>query len=275
MSGMSNTDVLPLTGGASIPLLGLGVYQAGAGAETRDAVLHAFARGYRHVDTASLYGNEREVGEAVRASGLPRADLFITTKLWNSDQGYERTLAAFETSRKRLGLEQVDLFLIHWPSPPRLESWRALVKLKADGRCRAIGVSNFTVRHLRELVERSGLAPEVNQVELSPFLQQRELVDYCREQRIVVEAYSPLTRGEKLSHTVVREVAQRRGRTPAQVVLRWAIERGIVVLPKSVRPARIEENAGVFDWSLTPEDRTALDGLESGFRTCWDPTDLP
>lgn len=275
MTAAALPRTLPLPGGVQIPVLALGVYEARAGRETVDAVLHAFSVGYRHVDTASLYGNEKEVGEAVRASGLPRGELFVTTKLWNADHGTERALRAFEESRKRLGLEQVDLYLIHWPAPPRLDSWKALVRLKADGRCRAIGVSNYTLRHLDELAQAGLEQPAVNQVELSPFLRQPELVNACRERGIVVEAYSPLTRGEKLVHPVIVSLARRRERTPAQILLRWALERGLVVLPKSVHPERIAENAALFDFALSPEDHVALDGLDEGFRTCWDPNALP
>ena len=264
---------LPLPSGVSIPVLGLGVYQARAGRETRDAVLAAFELGYRHVDTASLYGNEKEVGEAVRACGLPREALFITTKLWNADHGYEEALDAFARSHKKLGLAQVDLFLIHYPAPARRESWRALRKLKADGLCRAIGVSNYEPRHIDEILDAE--PPAVNQVELSPFLQQRALSAYCKKHGIVLEAYAPLTRGEKFNNPVIVSIAKRHGRTPAQVLLRWAVEQGHVVLPKSVHKERLAENAGIFDWSLDETDHAAMAKLDEGFRTCWDPTAEP
>lgn len=256
----------------SIPVLGLGVYQASP-RETRAACLAAFELGYRHVDTASMYGNEKEVGEAIRASGLPRSELFVTTKLWNSDHGYEKALRAFADSHKKLGLEQIDLFLIHFPAPKRVDSWRALVKLKADGLCRAIGVSNYEPRHCDEIlgIEK----PAVNQVELSPFLQQRALSAYSKEHGIVLEAYSPITRGEKLGDPTIAKIARKHGRTAAQVMLRWAIEQGHVVLPKSVRRERMQENGALFDWSLDDADRAAIARLDEGFRTCWDPTEVP
>lgn len=264
--------VLPLSKDVSIPVLGLGVWQASP-RETRAACLAAFEAGYRHVDTASMYGNEKEVGEAVRASGLPRAELFVTTKLWNSDHGYEKALKAFAESHKKLGLDQVDLFLIHYPAPGRVDSWRALVKLKADGLCRAIGVSNYEPRHIDQILDIE--KPSVNQVELSPFLQQRELAEYSRKHGIVLEAYSPITRGEKLSDPAIRKIAAKHARTPAQVMLRWIVEQGHVVLPKSVRPERMKENAALFDWALDDSDREGIAKLDAGYRTCWDPTEVP
>ena len=262
-------DDIALNDGFDLPRLGLGVYMAGAGKPTRDAVFTALEVGYRLVDTASMYGNEKSVGEAVRKGPVPREDVVVTTKLWNSDHGYEPALRAFEKSRKELKLEQIDLYLIHWPVPEkRRDSWRALVKLQQEGLVRSIGVSNYTVKHLQELLATSDVPPSVNQVEASPFLQQRELRAFCAEHGIAVEAYSPLTRTEKMQHPAIQAAAKRLNRTPAQIMLRWAIEAGMSVLPKSVRPERIQENAGVFGWELG-EDFAKLD---EGFRTCWDPT---
>jgi diketogulonate reductase-like aldo/keto reductase len=263
---------LSLKTGATIPSLGLGVWQAPRGETTRAAVTAAINVGYRHIDTARIYGNEDDVGAAVRASRVSRAELFVATKLWNADQGYDAARRAFDASLARLGLDYVDLYLIHWPVPgKRLESWRALESIFADGRARAIGVSNFLRPHLQELVAAAKVVPHVNQIELTPFLQRRDTTAYCREHGIVVEAYSPLTRGEKLSDPTVSSVAARVRRTPAQVLLRWGLQHGFVVLPKSVHEARIRENAALFDFELAPSDLATLDGLEAGLVTGWDP----
>lgn len=266
---------LTLSHGPSLPSVGLGVFRASP-ADTRAAVLAALQAGYRHVDTAAVYGNEAAVGAAIRESGVPRDEVWVTTKLWNADQGEERALAAFEASRRRLGLDVVDLYLLHWPvAGLRLASWRALERLHADGRVRAIGVSNFLGRHLDELAASARVLPHVNQIEVHPFHQQRETRAWCAQRGIVVEAYSPLTKGLRLGHPAVTAIAARLGRTPAQVVLRWGIEGGMVVLPKSVRPARIAENAALFDFTLDPAARSALDALDEGLATGWDPRDQP
>jgi diketogulonate reductase-like aldo/keto reductase len=266
------TTRLPLLSGESIPQVGLGVWQAAAGAETRKAVREALARGYRHVDTARIYGNEADVGAALRESGLSRDDVFVTTKLWNQDQGYDRALRAFDASLKRLGLDSVDLYLLHWPvAGLRLDSWRALERLFAEKRARSIGVSNFLVPHLEELLARAEVVPAVNQIELTPFLQRRDTRALCDEHRIVVEAYSPLTRGLRLSHPAVVSIAREVERSPAQVLLRWGLQHGLVVLPKSTKPARIAENGALFDFSLDADAMRRLDALEEGLVTGWDP----
>jgi diketogulonate reductase-like aldo/keto reductase len=263
---------LPLRSGARIPQVGLGVYQTGKGTPTRSAVLSALGAGYRHVDTARVYGNEADVGAAVRESGLPRAEIFVTTKLWNDDHGHDRALRAFDASLERLGLEYVDLYLVHWPvAGKRLDTWRAFERLKREGRARAIGVSNYLVPHLEELLARTDEPPEVNQIEVHPFLQHRETRALCARHGIVVEAYSPLTRGERLDHPVVVEVARRLRRSPAQVLLRWGVEHGMVVLPKSMHEPRIRENGALFDFALDREGRAALDALDEGAATGWDP----
>lgn len=265
-----------LRSGHAIPTVGLGVFRASRGEETRGAVREALARGYRHVDTARIYGNEADVGAAVRDSGVPRGELFVTTKLWNEDQGYDSALRAFDASLARLGLEYVDLYLLHWPVlGKRLDSWRALEKLHQEGRARSIGVSNFVVRHLEELAQRAQVLPHVNQLEVTPFLQHRDVRDFCAQREIVVEAYSPLTKGVRLEHPVVLEVARGLQRSPAQVLLRWGLERDLVVLPKSTNAARIAENLALFDFTLGPEALARLDGLEEGFATGWDPRTAP
>jgi diketogulonate reductase-like aldo/keto reductase len=273
---MSGAASLQLTGGGSIPQLGLGVWKTPRGAATERAVAAALAAGYRHIDTARIYGNEADVGAAVRASGIPRRDLFVTTKLWNDDQGYDGALRAFEASLARLGLDDVDLYLVHWPVlGKRRDSWRALERLRREGRARAIGVSNFMPRHLEELLADAEIVPAVDQIEVSPFLQQRETRAFCARHQIVVEAYSPLTRGQRLGDPAVAGVAARTGRTPAQVMLRWGIQRGLVVLPKSTHEARIRENAAIFDFTLDPAAMAALEGCEESLVTGWDPRRQP
>ncbi|MET0287022.1 MAG: aldo/keto reductase [Polyangiales bacterium] len=261
-----------LTGGVYIPQLGLGVWQTPRGEVTREAVRTALRVGYRHIDTASAYGNEADVGAAVRESGLTRSQVFVTSKLWNDDQGYDATLRAFDASLKRTGLEYLDLYLLHWPvAGKRRESWRALEKLHAEGRVHAIGVSNFLLPHLRELLEHAKVAPTINQLELTPFLQRRDTVEFCRAHQILLEAYSPLTRGERLSDARLVAIAERVERSPAQVLLRWGLQHGFVVLPKSTRAERIEENARIFDFTLDEAAMTLLDGMEENLVTGWDP----
>jgi methylglyoxal/glyoxal reductase len=273
---MPGGPTIKLNNGVEIPQVGLGVYEAAAGDETRRAVRTALEVGYRHVDTARIYGNESDVGAAIRESGVPREQLFVTTKLWNSDQGNAKSAAAFEGSLKRLGLEYVDLYLIHWPvQGARGDSWRELEKLLAAGKCRAIGVSNYTIRHLEELLATSDVVPAVNQVELSPFLSQKALVDFCAAKNVVVEAYSPLVKAQRMKHPTLVKVAASYQKTPAQILVRWSMQHGLVVIPKSVKKERIAENFGVFDFTIGADDMRQLDALDEGFRTSWDPTDAP
>ena len=275
MSGLADTT-LQLSSGARIPQVGLGVWQTPSGATTRAAVAAALDGGYRHIDTARIYGNEADVGAAVRESGVAREALFVTTKLWNADQGYDGALRAFDASLKRLGLDYVDLYLIHWPvAGKRLDSWRALERIHEDGRARSIGVSNFLVPHLEELLGKATRVPAVNQIELTPFLQRRETRALCARHGIVVEAYSPLTHGKRLDHPVIKDVARRVGRSVAQVLLRWGLQQGLVVLPKSTKPARIAENGALFDFTLDDGAMKDLDGLEEGLVTGWDPAEQP
>jgi diketogulonate reductase-like aldo/keto reductase len=268
---------VPLNDGNQMPWVGLGVYGIGQGKPCLRAVSHALSVGYRHIDTAAFYGNEEDVGSAVRKSGIAREEVFVVTKLWNSDQGYAPAIKACNESLAKLKLDYIDLYLIHWPEPgKRLDSWRALVELRKQGKCRSIGVSNYTIGHLEELIAYSdahSLAlPAVNQVEFSPFLFQRELLEFCRARGIQLEAYCPLTRGRKLGDPALRAVAGRHGKTPAQVLLRWALQHQVAVIPKSGQPARIDENAGLFDFTLDDRDMAELDALHAGFRACWDPT---
>ena len=270
MSNDVSTTFVTLNDGAKIPQVGLGVWQAGGA--TKRAVIAALQAGYRHVDTARIYGNEANVALGIRESGLAREDVFITTKLWNQDQGYDKALAAFDASLLRMKLDYVDLYLLHWPVPgERLESWRALEKLFQDKRARSIGVSNFMVPHLQELLGAAKVLPAVNQIEMTPFLQRRDTAALCKEHGITIEAYSPLTRGQRLADPVVVEIARQVERTPAQVLLRWNIQHGNIVLPKSVTAARIEENARLFDFALDERAMAQLDALEEGLVTGWDP----
>ncbi|ACL65277.1 2,5-didehydrogluconate reductase [Anaeromyxobacter dehalogenans 2CP-1] len=269
-------STVELRGGVRMPILGLGVWQSPPGDETRNAVLAALRLGYRLVDTARAYRNEEDVGAAIRESGVPRDEVFVTTKLWNSDHGYDSTLRACDESLRRLGLDRLDLYLVHWPVPKlRGETWRAMERILAEGKARAIGVSNYTIRHLDELLASANEPPSVNQVELHPFLVQRGLVDHCQANGIQVEAYGPLVRGHKMENPVLQRIAHRVERTPAQVLIRWGIEHGLVTIPKSVHEHRIRENADVFGFSLSPADLAALDALDEGYRTSWDPTDAP
>ena len=261
-----NQPVVTLNNGVQIPQLGFGVWQV-PDTETAAAVGTALEAGYRSIDTAAIYGNEKGTGAAIAASGLPREELFVTTKLWNSNHGHDRTLAALDASLEKLGLDHVDLYLIHWPAPERdayLDSWRALGKILADGRARAIGVSNFKPAHLRRLIDETGVVPAVNQVELHPLLQQQELRAFHAEHGIATEAWSPLAQGSLLQHPVLTGIAQRLGRTPAQVILRWHLQLGTIVIPKSVTPERIRQNADVFGFTLDEADMTAVTALDQG-----------
>ncbi|MEU8133939.1 aldo/keto reductase [Streptodolium elevatio] len=271
---MSSVPSITLNNGVSIPQLGFGVWQVPP-AETEVAVRAALDAGYRSIDTASAYENESGVGAAIAASGIPREELFVTTKLWNRRQGYDTTLASFDDSLAKLGLEYVDMYLIHWPMPAAdryLDTWQAFEKLYADQRIRAIGVSNFQIPHLERLFDGSGVVPAVNQVELHPYLQQRELRSFHDEFGVRTEAWSPLAKGGALlTDTVITGIAEKHGRTPAQVVLRWHVQQGTIVIPKSVTPSRIAENIAVFDFDLDQADNEAIANLDRGRRTGPDP----
>lgn len=266
------SDTVKLANGVEMPRLGLGVWKAKDGEEVQNAVKAAIQTGYRLIDTAAVYKNEEGVGKAIKESGVSREDLFITTKVWNDDQGYDSTLQAFEESRKKLGLEYIDLYLIHWPVKGKYkETWKALEKLYEDGLVKAIGVSNFQVHHLKDLLADAKVKPVVNQVEFHPYLTQKELLAYCNEENIQLEAWSPLMQGEVVRVDVIKELAEKYGKTPAQIVLRWDLQHGVVTIPKSVKEHRIRENADVFDFELSQEDMDKLDALNKNHRFGPDP----
>ena len=267
---------VPLNNGSTIPQLGFGVFQVPP-EDTADVVAKAFDVGYRHIDTAAAYGNEVGVGDAVRASGLSRDEVFVTTKLPNEDQGAETGLAAFETSLDKLGMDYVDLYLIHWPLPARdlyVETWQMMEKLYAEGRARAIGVSNFLPQHLRRLQAETTVLPAVNQIELHPTLVQTELREVHAQMGIATEAWAPIAQGAELDNPTIGEIAQRVGKSPAQVILRWHLQLGNIVFPKSVTPSRIEENFDLFDFELDDADLTSITALDSGNRTGPDPEQM-
>ncbi|MGV0720920.1 aldo/keto reductase [Mycolicibacterium elephantis] len=264
---------IKLNDGNSIPQVGLGVWQTPP-EDTERAAATALDAGYRHIDTAAAYGNEREVGQAVAKSGLAREDVFVTTKLWNSDQGYDSTLKAFDASMQRLGMDYLDLYLIHWPVPANdayVDTFKAFAHLRDQGRIRSIGVSNFEPEHLRKLIDATGIVPAVNQIELHPRLQQHELRELHAQLGIATEAWSPLGQGSLLTHPAVTAVAEAHGKTSAQVLIRWHIQLGNIVIPKSVTPARIVSNFDVFDFELSEQDMASVSSLGDGTRLGPDP----
>jgi 2,5-diketo-D-gluconate reductase A len=274
MTNATEVPALTLHDGVEIPQLGFGVFQIPP-EETQEAVEEALGAGYRHVDTAAAYRNEAGVGAAIAATGVSREDVFVTTKLWNSQQGYDSTLAAFEKSLERLGTGHVDLYLIHWPRPERdlfLETWRAFERIQEEGGARSIGVSNFRVEDLERLEQEAEQRPTVNQVELHPSFQQAELRAWHAEHDVATEAWSPLAQGDMLEDGTIETVAAHHDRTPAQAILRWHLQLGNVVIPKSSSPERIRENFEVFDFELSEDDMAALERLDTGERTGPDPS---
>jgi 2,5-diketo-D-gluconate reductase A len=262
---MTQNPLITLNDGAQIPQIGLGVWQT-PNDGAADAVRTAIEAGYRHVDTAAIYENEDGVGDGIRQSGLPRGELFLTTKLWNDRQGYDSALRAFDESLKRLKTDYVDLYLIHWPSPHRghyVEAWKALVRLKEEGRARSIGVSNFCPEHLDRIIIETGVTPVLNQVELHPDFQQKPLRDKHASLGVATESWSPLGQGKLLDHPVIAAIAAKHGRSAAQVIIRWHIQSGLIVIPKSVTPSRISENIQVFDFALDDSDMAGLAKLDS------------
>lgn len=277
--------LITLGNGVSIPQLGLGVWQAQDGAEVQAAVEAAINTGYRLIDTAAVYGNEAGVGAAIKASSVPREKLFITTKVWNADQGYESTLKAFDHSMNLLGLEYVDMYLIHWPTPAKkryIETWRAMEELYAQGRIKALGVCNFQIPHLQDLMAHANIQPVVNQIELHPYFPQKELRRFGRDHNIAIESWSPIggsggSGGRNTSDTplldqpILQTIGEKYDKTPAQVVIRWHIQNGLIVIPKSVHPDRIIENINVFDFELSGDDMNLINALETGKRGGADP----
>lgn len=268
----SLADTVALADGNQMPVLGLGTWRAQEGGEVEQAVRIALELGYRLIDTASAYGNEAGVGRAIADCGIPRDQLFITTKVWNSDQGFDSTLKAASDSLARLGLDYVDLYLIHWPVVGKFaDTWRALERLHQDGLARSIGVSNFMQHHLDELLASASRLPVVNQIEHHPHVQQPGLIEYCRQQRIQVECWSPLMKGEVFALQPLQDIAQQYGKNAGQVALRWQLQKGLVTIPKSTKRANIESNAQVFDFELTDEQMAAIDALDQGRRIGPDP----
>lgn len=271
---LSIGSTVELLNGVAMPRLGLGVWRAQDGEETENAVLAALEAGYRSIDTASLYGNEQGVGRAIRASGVPREDVFITTKVWNDEQGYDSTLRALQNSLDRLGTDYVDLYLVHWPIAGKYkDTYRALEYLYEQGKTRAIGVSNFQIHHLEDLMGSCRIKPMVNQVEFHPQLTQKKLLAFCRKEGIQLESWRPLMLG-KLDVSLLQELSAKYGKTPAQVVLRWHLQLGVVTIPKSVRAERIRENADLFDFELAPEDMNRIDALNENKRYGADPDNI-
>ncbi|MCM3125409.1 MULTISPECIES: aldo/keto reductase [unclassified Mesobacillus] len=265
-------DTTTLHNGVKMPWFGLGVFKVKEGSEVVESVKAALKNGYKSIDTAAVYKNEEGVGQAIKEAGVAREELFITTKVWNSDQGYESTLQAFETSLEKLGLDYLDLYLIHWPVAGKYkETWKALEKLYKDGRVRAIGVSNFHVHHLKDLMADAEIKPMVNQVEYHPHLAQTELLEFCKAEGIQMEAWSPLKQGELLSEPTIVEIAEKHGKSPAQIILRWDLQNGVVTIPKSIKEHRIIENADIFDFELYTEDMDRLNSLNKDERVGPDP----
>lgn len=262
---MTEPNVLRLNSGALMPQLGLGVWQVGNG-EAADLVRAAIKAGYRSIDTAAMYNNEEGVGEGIRRSGLPREQIFVATKIWHDRQGTESAMKAFEDSQKRLGLEYVDLYMIHWPAPKQntyVETWRAMARLKQYNRVKTLGVCNFKIAHLQRLMDETGIVPAVNQIELHPRFQQDALRDFHAKHGIATEAWAPLGRGAVLDDPTITTLARKHGKTPAQIVLRWHIENSVIAIPKSSKPARLAENIAVFDFELGDDDMAAIAKMDS------------
>ncbi|MCI0766410.1 aldo/keto reductase [Bacillus sp. TL12] len=272
MTVTSLQDCTTLHNGVKMPWFGLGVFKVEDGTQVIDSVKVAIKNGYRSIDTAAVYKNEEGVGQAIRECGIPREELFITSKVWNNDQGYESTLQAFETTLQKLGLEYLDLYLVHWPVKGKYtETWKALEKLYKEGRVRAIGVSNFQIHHLQDVLEIAEMKPMINQVEYHPRLTQEELHSFCKEHTIQLEAWSPLMQGQLLDHPVLQEIATKYNKSTAQIILRWDLQNGVVTIPKSVKEHRIVENASIFDFELSAEDMKAIQSLNENHRVGPDP----
>lgn len=266
---------IKMNNGATIPAIGLGLWKNRLAGHVDRAVKAALEAGYRHFDSAQIYGNEKHLGNALQRAGLKRQEVFITTKLWNSNQWPDDALNSFDESLEKLQTDYVDLFLVHFPvTETRRMAWRALEEIHASGRAKSIGVSNYTIRHLEELLASCKVKPAVNQVELHIYLQQPELLKFCADNEIVVEAYSPLAHGQGMDNEVLVGIAEKHGKTPAQIMIRWCLEKGTVPLPKSTHADRIKTNIEIFDFKLDETDMAALDALDANHRTCWDPTNV-
>lgn len=273
---LSINSRLKLNDGRKIPMLGYGTWQIPDGQKVEECVFTALMDGYRLIDTAKIYENEIGVGKAIKraiASGIPREEIFVTTKIWNGD--HDRVEEAFEESLKKLGLDYIDLYLIHWPViGKRIATWKIFEKLLETGKVKSIGVSNFTIAQLQELMRNSKVVPAINQVEFSPWLYQKELLDFCNKNKIVLEAYSPLTRGRMLGDPNLGDIAKKYDKSPAQIIIRWCLQHNIVLLPKSTDPVKIKENANVFDFEITDTDMKILDSMNQDMRFCWNPEEL-
>ena len=273
---MTDQLYMKMNDGYKIPVVGLGTWKSEPGEATYKAVLDSINAGYRHIDTARAYDNEADVGKAVQDADISRKDLFITTKLWNRHQGYDEAIEACEKSLARLGCDYIDLYLIHWPlKDKRNESWRALIELQKKGLCRSIGVSNFTIDNLKELEDKFEVIPAANQVEFHPYHYQKDLLEYCNSKNIIIEAYSPLVHAKRMDEERLVAISEEIGKTPAQILIRWAMQRGMVVLPKSVNEGRIVENFSVFDFEISDSLMKRLDNLDERYVTCWDPHNPP
>jgi diketogulonate reductase-like aldo/keto reductase len=272
MNNSINSKDIVLNNGVEIPRIGLGTYKM-HGYELEKALNVAIEAGYRHIDTATDYGNEKEIGQALKNIGIKREELFITTKVWNDDQGFVRTLRAIDVSLENLQTDSVDLYLVHWPVPRKREAtWEAMIELYDQRKTRSIGVSNYMVSHIEELMKKSPLTPVVNQIEVTPYLYQKELIDKCESYDIKIQAHSPLVRGTKMNEPTIVEIAKEHNKTSAQVLIRWSLQKGFIVLPKSSNPERIRENINVFDFELTDKNMADIDALNSNFRISWDPS---